>query len=347
MKKVFVMFVTVLALAGSVCGGVGGVAVKGAAEIAEALAKNAGKKAASRELTKFGGEKALQASLEKAVKEGGEELAGKVIQYGKKHGLSAVKAIDHSPALYVKALDGIPPNLVKGALAAVEREPQIITQLVKTHGPDALRVAVEYRGVGVQIVSKLGDDGIRVAKHLSGEQQAITIAKHADSIAKLPAADKAKVMDKLCRSTKSSVDFLEKHPKTLLTAAGLAAFLASKDKLIGDEAKPGWIERQGDKIMEPLKEPIKNLAGIAAIVLGGIIMVWGVIKIWGIYRLGRMKIALAEQKVSSELLPMPPANNKTGKETETSEKESGTSEKESRASEKESGTSEKESGIIK
>jgi len=58
-------------------------------------------------------------------------------------------------------------------------------------------------------------------------------AKHADDIAKLPAADKAKVIGILCDNTKSSIIFPGKHPKTFLTAAGLTVFFGVERQFVG------------------------------------------------------------------------------------------------------------------
>ena len=102
---------------------------KGAREIAEAIAKKGGKKA-TKELAEFGGKKAVKGVLEKAAKEGGDELVGKVIRYGRRFGLSAIKTIDLAPARYIKALDGIPEALVERALWAAQREPAVMTRLL-------------------------------------------------------------------------------------------------------------------------------------------------------------------------------------------------------------------------
>ena len=166
---------------------------KGVREIAEAIAKKGGKEA-TQELAEFGGKKAIQEVLEKAAKEGGDELVEKVIRYGRKYGLSAVKTIDNAPALYIKALDGIPETLVERALWAAQREPAAMTRLLSKHGSDALQIAARHRGVGTDIVVKLGDDGVRMANIMS-EKQAVILARHADEIAGLPPVQKNQVVD--------------------------------------------------------------------------------------------------------------------------------------------------------
>ena len=274
---------------------------KGVREIAEAIAKKGGKEAAQ-ELAEFGGKQAIQEVLEKAAKEGGDELVEKVIKYGRKYGLSAVKTIDNAPALYIKALDGIPETLVERALWAAQREPATMTRLLSQHGSDALQIAARYRGVGTDIVAKLGDDGVRMARNLT-EDQAVIIARHADDIAGLPSSQKNQVVEAILAAPGRVIDYMEKHPKVFMTAAGITTLVALKDDVLGKDEeitinpdgstttrKLGLIER----ILARFQKPVSSVLIVLAVIVG----CWGAVKIWGCYRRERVKVALAEKSLA-------------------------------------------------
>ena len=131
------------------------VITKGVQEIIEAISKK-GAQEATQELAEFGGKKAIQATLEKAAREGGEELVEKVVKYGRRYAVSAVRVINNVPAHYIKALDGLPEELIERAVWAVQREPEVMTTLVRDYGAEALLIAAKHRGIGGNLVSKLG-----------------------------------------------------------------------------------------------------------------------------------------------------------------------------------------------
>jgi hypothetical protein len=276
------------------------VITKGVREIAEAIVKK-GEKDAIRELAEFGGKQAIQESLEKAAREGGEELVEKIIQYGRKFGLPAIKTIDNAPVLFIKALEGIPEPMVERAIWAAQREPAMITRLLSQYGSDALQIAARYRGVGTDIVAKLGDDGVHMARNLS-ENQAIILARHADEIADLTATQKNQVVEAILAAPGRVIDYLEKHPKVFLTTVGVTTLVALKDDAFGkDETitinsdgstttiKRGFVERLLDRFQKPLFTVLFLLAAIVAC--------WGAVKIWGCYRRERVRVALAEKTI--------------------------------------------------
>jgi hypothetical protein len=287
---------------------------KGVREIAEAIAKKGGKEA-TQELAEFGGKKAIQEVLEKAAKEGGDELVEKVIRYGRKYGLSAVKTIDNAPALYIKALDGIPETLVERALWAAQREPAAMTRLLSKHGSDALQIAARHRGVGTDIVVKLGDDGVRMANIMS-EKQAVILARHADEIAGLPPVQKNQVVDAILSAPAKIIDYMETHPTVFKSAAGVATLLAIKDDMFGKDEevtigpdgkktirKRGFLER----ILERFQQPVSAILVVIAV----IVALWGAVKIWGCYRRERVKVVLAEKTLEdASHKPMRPKSGK-------------------------------------
>jgi len=273
------------------------VITKGVQEIIEAISKK-GAKEATQELAEFGGKKAIQATLEKAAREGGEELVEKVVKYGRRYGVSAVRVINNAPAHYIKALDGLPEELIERAIWAVQREPSVMTQLVRDYGSDALLIAAKHRGIGGELVSKLGSEGVRLGKALP-ESQAVVVARHVDQITALPQAQQSRVIEAILTAPARTLDYLEKHPKILLTAAGVGTVIALKDEILGKDEEVqttpdgiSIVRRRGfaERTLEQFRKPIVIILSIIA----GIVALWGLTKIWGVYRLEKLRIANKE-----------------------------------------------------
>jgi len=270
------------------------VITKGVREIIEVISKQGSKKAVQ-ELAEFGGKEAIEATLEKAAREGGEELVAKVVTYGRRYGVSAVRAINNAPAHYIKALDGLPADLVERAVWAVQREPEVMTKLVRDYGSDALLIATKHRGIGGELVSKLGAEGIRLGKALP-ESQAVLVARHADALAALPQSQQSRVIGTILAAPARTLGFLEKHPKVLFTTAGAGTFIALQDDILGKDeevqiAPDGtrMVRRRGvvERVLEQFRKPIVLILSIVA----GILALWGLTKIWGVYHLEKLRIA--------------------------------------------------------
>lgn len=290
------MLVLLTAFLSSTC--LGFSSKKAAQELIEGLTKKFGPKA-SQELAAFGGEHAVEALLKKAASEGGEQLVTKVVKYGSEFGVQGLKVITRSPAKMIQALERLPPGKVKDALWAVERNPEAATKLIGSTGPEALSCLVKHPGVGVELLEKLGQDGIKLSRQLS-TQQVGSLLKHSDDIVKLPKATRDSVIDAIGKNTAASLAFLEKHPRVLATTAGVTAFLALWEPLLGAPGEPpgpptepgkipapkGWIERVLARIMSTFHTPISAiLLAVGAVVLG-----WGGVHIWTKWRIGKLKI---------------------------------------------------------
>ncbi|HET6249739.1 MAG TPA: hypothetical protein VFE47_18765 [Tepidisphaeraceae bacterium] len=202
-----------------------------AKELIEVMLREGGSQAAS-ELVEMGGAAAVRQLLENAMNEGGEELVQRVAQYGTRYGPAALRAMERSPARMVRALDGMQPDLVAPAIRAAARQPEVMDQLVATYGKTALEVAAKHPGFGVDLAEKLGGDGIRIGQNLTTDQ-AVTLARYADDIAALPSAQRNQLLDAILRAPVEVLDYLETHPKVLLTAGGAAVVIAAKDNLLG------------------------------------------------------------------------------------------------------------------
>ena len=275
-------------------------------ETGESLVKQMTKRGgatAAREVAEMGGNAAVRETLERAAREGGEQLATRVSRYGVAHGPVAIRAIGRSPARMVAALDEIPQNLVRPALQATAREPDTIVRLVASHGAGALETAARHPGVGSKLVTSLGDDAVKLGRNLTTDQ-AVVIARHADEIAKLPAAQREGVMQALAKSPARVASYLERHPKILLTTAGVVTVVALKDEIVGTTqlaldaagnpiavAKPGFIERL-------VGEPVRNATNLLGVVAASILAGWGAIQLWGAWRMRAVRVRVAQSKLS-------------------------------------------------
>ena len=274
-----------------------------AKELAEALVKQGGREAAE-ELSRIGGEAAVRETLEAAAREGGEALVNKTTQYALAHGPLALQAMRAAPARMAGALDALPPALVKPALHAAAREPQVVTRLVGEFGSGALEVAARHPGVGTRIVQNFGDDGVKVGRALSTDQ-AVALARHTDDIAALAPAQRSALLDKIAQSPRVVLEFLEKHPRVLTTAAGVGTVLALKDEIVGTSeivtgpdgqpvavARPGLIER----VMTGERSPIRTGLNAAVLVLVAFLAGWALLRLWGTWRVQRVRVAREVEK---------------------------------------------------
>jgi hypothetical protein len=230
--------------------------------IAKELAEVLGQRSA-RELAEAGGETAVREVVEKAAKEGGEQLAREVAVYGQRYGAQALKAFGEAPVAMTQAMQKVPAELTESAMRAAAREPQAIAQLTSKIGEDALIVAAKHPGVGVNIASKLGPEGCAIARQLS-TPEAIRLARLGDDIARLPAAEKAGILSRIGRAPGKVIDYLEKHPGVLSSAATVTAAYLAIDALLGDAASPGFLERMADKFHGTVSVVLVAVAALIA-----------------------------------------------------------------------------------
>jgi hypothetical protein len=253
-----------------------GPAARTAVEIVEQLAKRGGTTAA-RELAEMGGEVAVREVLEQAQREGGEQLVKTLSEQAGKYGIIAVQAAKGSPKVVIEAVEKLPKDLAEQGLRAISHEPVAMQKLISETGQEALEAAARHPGVGSQIAKTLGKEGAETAAKL-GDDAALALARNADAIAALPAAERTSLLAALRTSTAKVMAFLEKHPKALLTAAAVTAFIAGKDEILGINGQPGTLERL-------IKEPLRLTGMVVAALIG----LWGLIKLSFAYRSMRKK----------------------------------------------------------
>lgn len=245
----------------------------------ETVTRSAAKDAA-KELAEAGGRAGVREVLEKAASEGGEGLVRKAAALGAEQGPAALRAISRSPAKMVGALENVAADLRPAAIRAVEREPAAVTNLVNRYGADALEAAARHPGVGTTLGEKLGPEGLAAAKTLTTDQ-AVVIGRHADELAKLAPAERASFFAKLKGNAAGVVGFLEAHPKTLLTTAGVAVLLGAKDEILGpgggpDHKAPGLIPRVWNDTVAVLSQPV----GWISTILVALVALWAAGKAW-------------------------------------------------------------------
>lgn len=249
----------------------GAIAAKFAGEIAEQIAKKGGATAA-REIAEMGGTAAVREVCEQAEREGGEALVKLLSQRSATYGVATLQAAKGAPKLVLGAVDKLPQELAENGMRAIAREPAAMQKLISETGQEALEAAAKHPGVGSQIATTLGKEGAETAIQL-GDDAALALARRANEIAVLPAAERSGLLAAMKTRTAKTLAFLEKHPKGLLTIGAVTAFIAAKDELLGTADAPGFLERV-------FKEPVRAIGLVAACLLG----VWGVMKLLFSYR---------------------------------------------------------------
>ncbi len=243
----------------------GPIARKIARDLAEKLGERGG-----RDLAEIGGEAGVREIVEKAAAEGGEKLALEVAGYAEQYGAQSLRAFREAPAVMAQTMKKVPAEFAEGAMRAAAREPELVARLATEIGEDALIVAGKHPGVGVDIASKLGRDGCALAKKLS-TPDTIRLARFGDDLARLPAAERTSLLTRIGKAPAKVLGYLEKHPKILLTATATATAIVAIDRLLGDGAAPGFIER----IAEQFRTPVGIiLSSVAALVLARALWWW-------------------------------------------------------------------------
>ena len=237
--------------------------------IAKELAEKLGQKSAA-ELVKAGGDVAVRETIEKAVQEGGELLARDVAGFAERYGAQSLRAFREAPAAMAQVMKKVPAELAESAMRAAAREPEAIARLASQVGEDAIIVAAKHPGVGVDIASKLGREGCAVAKELS-TTDAIRMARFADDLAKLPAAERGGLLSRMSKAPGKVIDYIEKHPVLLKTGALTATAIVAIDRLLGNSESPGFVERLTEKFHATF---VVILITLAALILARAVWWW-------------------------------------------------------------------------
>jgi hypothetical protein len=280
---------------------------KPAQEVIEALGRyvsRSGGRELTQELAEFGGEAAVRRVAEKAFREGGEDALNALVRTARSHGPDALRAADNAvniPRL-LRAVDDLPEEMAAQALRRLGAgaEGRVLAETVERFGAQTLRAEVKHPGIGGNLVRNLGEDGAAVAAQAS-RQQAITVSRHADDIARLPDEQRGGVLRMLREDFERMVEFMarftEKNPgKVLFTVAATTVVLAFPDKVLGGEGeiiispdgkpiyvpKPNAVERIVKFVIE---QTLKIILPILAVAMA----IWLGVKLWFHYRLTKLK----------------------------------------------------------
>ena len=279
-----------------------------AASVGKALLKYFGKQAgeeATEYLSRKGGKEIMERVVTTATRQGGDEAVEQVAKLTGKYGPDALAALDNAPALLplIRTLDELPAAQVKMALTrlAAGKSGRELAEAIAVHGGAALRMELQHPGVGLFFVRGFGDEGVELASKMTTDQ-AIVVARHADDIGKLPAAQKAGLVGMLKGNTEQMVGFVgrfvEANPgKTLFTVAATTVILAEPDRILGGdeivfdaEGNPVLISKSGfaDRAMEAGGEVASHVSTnylrpvyltVMAFV-GVFAVIWGSLKYW-------------------------------------------------------------------
>jgi hypothetical protein len=249
-----------------------------------------------KKLAEFGGEAAVRETMEQVARETGEEGVVNVVRLSKSYGIDAVKAAKAAPKMTVNFIDRVSPDLAPGALRALARpeERAVLAKLDSELVPGALEAAARHPGVGAEVVDKLGAAGVRASQRFDTDAM-IQLARSPDAarVAALPVAERKGVVTAI-------TNFIEKHPKTILGAAGLGLFVTYKDDIlggkgeivIGPDGKPMYIPATG------IAERVTNRTLVWVLpVVAAIVGLWGANKLYWAWRWSKLSHAVKTAKV--------------------------------------------------
>lgn len=295
----------------------------GGATIARAVTNYFGKESAGEAaewMTKKGGMEVAERLSKKATVEGGEAAVEQVASLAGKYGPDAVRGLDNVPVLrpVLGAIEQLPESQIGPALSRLGagQQGKELAETVSRYGVGAMRAELKHPGVGVRFASSLGDDGIELAQKLTTEQ-AITIGRHVDDIAKLPPTQRTGLMkmiaDQSERFTAFVGEFVKQNPgTTLFTLSGTALVLANQDAIFGGDkivfdkngnpvlmSKQGLVERAASRatreVSERVVSPIVQIfVPLAALLVAGF---FG-IKLYGVWK--RQQRSLSDESPSTK-----------------------------------------------
>ena len=265
----------------------GGAAVRLATDLAESVMRRAAGESAektARELAEFGGSRAIREVLEQAQKEGGEVLMKQVAAQTEKHGLLALQALKGAPAPVIRALDGVPAGLAENSLRALVREPAAMQKLATEFGSSALETAAKHPGLAVPIGSRLGGEGLDTARRLTLDQAA-ALSRHADDLAKLPAAERSQFLSMIRDAPAKALTWLETHPRLLIAGSATTAVVLARKEIFGEGVQQGLIERAAASLYRTFEKPVNMVLGV----LAAVALIWGGFKVWAFSRVMRLR----------------------------------------------------------
>lgn len=294
---------------------------EGAEAIAVAVGRYLGTKTASetaKEIAKIGGKEVVEGLARRTVAEGGDQALKRVVTNTTKYGPDYVRVLGRasSPVSLVGTLDELPADSVQRAIGLLGKKGsgEALQSIVEKAGVRALEADLAHPGIGASLVETLGDDGYRLATTLGGDD-AITLARCAPAIGKLPQAEKASVLKLLHDDAAGMVSFMgrfiEKNPgKVLFTPAATIVILANSERLLGGDdivldaegnpvvvSKPGLLERGANGFLDRLMPFL--ITAMALVSVGA--MVWLGVRLFYVWQHERLRLERAKQEAQSRI----------------------------------------------
>jgi hypothetical protein len=268
-------------------------------EAAETITKLLGRRAsteAAEELAAYGGRKAVQETVKRVGREGGEEATEKLVRLTKQHGVDTLRAMDNAqqPAKVLRVIDDLPDDVAQKAIPRLAgQQGEELADLTARYGADVLKAEARHPGLGVRLADHLGEDGIALANKAT-QEQAVTISRHAEDIAELPAYQQERIVDLIRRKTDEMVKFIghfvENNPgKVLFTTAVTGIILANDEKALGkseivydDKGNPHVVEKSGmiERMFETLTTSLSYMLILILSIIALGIAAWVMIKLW-------------------------------------------------------------------
>lgn len=301
--------------------------------ILRALAKYFGKESleeASEQIAALGGRELFERAAKKVGQSGNEALIERVSLMTLKHGPDVLRAIDNLPpkstSRVISALKEIPVENIPQATKRLSsgRQGKEIASSVVEYGSDALKTELAHPGLGPKLIRSFGNEGVDVVITLSNDR-AISLARHADEIAALPAQQRDGIRKLI---TKYPDDFFkwlgkvvrENPGKTIFSMAGTVVLIADADNIFGKDGTrtnpdgstepvrvPGAIDplvnagsdavKNGtETITKPVSRLFDWLVGIAV----AFVAILAVTKIWSFVRMNQITIRDTEAEMQSK-----------------------------------------------
>jgi hypothetical protein len=264
-----------------------------------------GSQEASEYLANRGGRELVERVTSSAARQGGDEAVEQVAVMARKYGPEALAALDNSPSILpiLRAVDELPESQARLALTRLSagKAGRELAEATAKLGGIALRSELRHPGVGLVLARSLGDEGADLASRLTTDQ-AITIGRHADELARLAPAQRQGILAMLRNDTERMVAFVgrfvEANPgKSLFTAATTAIILAEPDRILGGdeivfdaEGKPVVVHRAGlaGRVLEAGGNVVSHVSDrylrpvylTAAAFIGTLLVAWLFLKVW-------------------------------------------------------------------
>ena len=250
---------------------------------------------AAEEVSRKFGKEGVEIIMDRALREGGNEAVQRTVKIIGENGIQAIRVLKNSPVTVARALEELPSALVKPALWTLERDPELMISLASKYGGKALEIEITHPGVGGIVLKSLGDEAFEVGKKLSTDEMT-RLARYSNDIAKLPTADRFKLLDALKRAPGHILGELEKHPKVLLTAGGVVTMLGVTHqitKAINEQQFDKDGNPQDPGLMRYLKwmfDPIRNILVWVIGLMGIIFIVRAAFPLWTAWKRSRSQV---------------------------------------------------------